>query len=1197
MISKIFLSATLFLFSATGFVQNSSEDWRIEPLADLGFAENNGRYLQTVMNEDIEFYAGMGNIYYFFSEDAIVFGQLEKRSKEEYREIIEKQEKGEDVSDLVQLHFFKLNFNGTTAGTVLEPIGLKKHSMNFQDPNDLKITKRSKTFDQLVYKNIYEGINLILELPPSGGLKYSFEVTPGADYTQIIMEYSGADISLINNELNIKPQLTTELKDKAPISFVNDAEIASQFKLTDNKVSFSVAAYDETQTLIIDPWITTGLSFELHQLAYEVEYDFDGEVTILGNWGDQIAHYDNTGVLEWVWTFPGATPDAMPFFSPLGDITVDHGSGNIYAIPGFGGAFSIYRINAAGILELTHDFDFDFELQERWRLYFNETYDEIWIGGGNPISAPDLERMDADFGSPEAYNTLESVDFPMLLDAALLEMNLEEDTIYFLSCSGSAPPDWPFHNELNCVSRVDPLTIVWDTPTGHDFKEIGNLSYYPPMDWAMSGNGFNGIACGENFVYTYDGDMLQSYDKATGEIVEEITLGLTAHTHAGIDIDDCGNIYVGTNDSIRIYSTNLVQVGGILAPDTTYDLVIDGSKMYLSGYNYVAQLDLDNVGGDVSLSSESAYCSDCNGSATATIPEPPCLDYTFSEIIWSPGGETTETITGLCAGWYVINVIYVNEMGEEYIITDSVEVEDVELGLSVDVEIENEQCEGACNGNATFTPTTGEAPFSYDLDGEVNGTGVFEDLCVGTYTILVTDDNGCEFSSTITIESEEGLGLNLVTYNNPTCYGFSDGSITVETTGEVGEVTYEWDPENPGGGGTNNTLTAGVYTVYATSEFGCADSMVITLVNPDSLYATLTVYDIQCHGDATGIATVDSVYNAQGELENIAYFWAPNTFGAEGIGVDSAYNMPAGEYVITITDDNGCSFVDNFIINEPDELVFSEFGSYPALCRIAGYQNGNGVVFAAAAGGTADYEYTWLNLETLETSISNTWGGLNPGEYLMTATDANGCVITDIVQLDSINPIAAFTVESDQLDENCEGTELVQATFINQSTGFANELEPDVDKSFFWNLDTPTGNWIISHDINDAMDTSYVGEAIYAVCLVVQNENGCVDTSCKDIIVHVQPEFIAPNVFTPGDGINDLFTFEFKTVGISEFNCIIVNRWGREIAQLNTITDSWDGTDEGGNDVPDGVYFYTYNAISTNNTAFNGQGTVTLLRK
>ena len=113
---------------------------------------------------------------------------------------------------------------------------------------------------------------------------------------------------------------------------------------------------------------------------------------------------------------------------------------------------------------------------------------------------------------------------------------------------------------------------------------------------------------------------------------------------------------------------------------------------------------------------------------------------------------------------------------------------------------------------------------------------------------------------------------------------------------------------------------------------------------------------------------------------------------------------------------------------------------------------------------------------------------------------------------------------------------------------------------------------------------------------MVQNENDCVDTTCKDLVVHVQPEFVAPNIFTPGGGVNDIFTFEFRTLGISEFNCVIVNRWGKEIIQLTDVTQGWDGTDKGGKEVPEGVYFYTYQAISTNGTQFKGQGNVTLVR-
>ena len=181
---------------------------------------------------------------------------------------------------------------------------------------------------------------------------------------------------------------------------------------------------------------------------------------------------------------------------------------------------------------------------------------------------------------------------------------------------------------------------------------------------------------------------------------------------------------------------------------------------------------------------------------TIEIPEPPCALMEFSSLTWSPGGATTETITDLCPGWYTATVVYVTDSGTEYTLIDSVEVLDEGTGLTVDTEIVNEQCSGSCNGSVTFTPTSGSAPYSYDLDGEINSTGEFTDLCVGTYPITITDVDGCEYTSTVVIESEATLGLAVSTQNDPTCYGLSDGSITVETLGGVGEVTYTWDPEN-----------------------------------------------------------------------------------------------------------------------------------------------------------------------------------------------------------------------------------------------------------------------------------------------------------------------------------------------------------------------------------------------------------------
>ena len=85
------------------------------------------------------------------------------------------------------------------------------------------------------------------------------------------------------------------------------------------------------------------------------------------------------------------------------------------------------------------------------------------------------------------------------------------------------------------------------------------------------------------------------------------------------------------------------------------------------------------------------------------------------------------------------------------------------------------------------------------------------------------------------------------------------------------------------------------------------------------------------------------------------------------------------------------------------------------------------------------------------------------------------------------------------------------------------------------------------------------------------------------------------NIFSPnGDGVNDEFTFDFYAKSISEFKCVIVNRWGIQVGEINDIADGWDGTDMNGDPCKDGVYFYTYRAVSDNSTVIEGQGTVTI---
>jgi len=479
-------------------------------------------------------------------------------------------------------------------------------------------------------------------------------------------------------------------------------------------------------------------------------------------------------------------------------------------------------------------------------------------------------------------------------------------------------------------------------------------------------------------------------------------------------------------------------------------------------------------------------------------------------------------------------------------------------------------------------------------------------LTTGTFIVELTvkDITGCFSVYTINVLIG-GISID-VTVNEPTCVGFSDGSIVLNVPGGVVDPTFTISDSdgivlNEDNSNVANELSSGWYYYLVEDDSGCGSALdSIFLDEPDQIDIDLTVTDPLCYGFETGWARVDEVFNYTGAEAGINYFWSPNPAGNNGIGADSTWSLGAGEYTLTINDANGCSRLFNFSVDQPDSLFFTEFGFDPAYCRIFDYQSGNGVVFGAVAGGTPDYNYSWENLETGETIDNTTWGGLNPANYLFTATDGNGCVKTGQVFLDSLNPIASFNVLSDQLNADLQGTAPVEVVFENTSENFANPNNPLADTTFFWNLNKPIAAWEFSDDYFETFDTTYgpLGQTYEAeVCLVAINKNGCTDTACKIITIYEPIAFANINIFSPNeDGKNDVFTFDLKSASIATFKCVIVNRWGDVIFEMDEVTDGWDGTTAGGSLCSAGVYFYTYEAVTDNSTKLTGQGTIQLVR-
>lgn len=570
--------------------------------------------------------------------------------------------------------------------------------------------------------------------------------------------------------------------------------------------------------------------------------------------------------------------------------------------------------------------------------------------------------------------------------------------------------------------------------------------------------------------------------------------------------------------------------------------------------------------------------------------------------LWSPGGQTTEDLSGLDGGTYTLLVTDQNGCEDTLIFI-------VDEPAPINISLTPAGPFAPPDGNQQLSATpSGGTWTSPGCTGCVTPGGLFDPATAGPglWTVCYTVTVGsCDSMECMNILVDTSCAM--IAYpNEPTCNGFSDGSFTVNVSGGTGPITFiltdaQGNQVNSSNSNTANTLSSGWYYINISDDI-CVFDDSIFLDQPDAMQLELDITDVLCNGGLTGSAVVTNVLNYTGSFNQIGYYWNPAPSGGNGLGADSLGGVGAGTYNIQINDENGCSESVTFTIDEPSPLTFAPggFGSEPAYCRTYSYQQGNGVVYVAATGGTPDYTYEWLDVYNLNTSNNTTWAPLNPSLYKITVTDANGCTLEDFIQLDSLNPQADFDVSSPAfLDPSVlQGTADVCVELTNTSLYYANPNDPLADTTFFWNLDTANNTaWYVSHDVLEVMDTCYSHAGEYEVCLVAVNKNDCRDTTCKTILVWDKPELTLPNVFTPGneDGANDVFFF--PNIAIIELEAVVVNRWGRTIFEFNDINDVWNGTDKSGSECPDGVYFYTYKAKATNGTEFEGQGNIHLIRQ
>jgi gliding motility-associated-like protein len=628
---------------------------------------------------------------------------------------------------------------------------------------------------------------------------------------------------------------------------------------------------------------------------------------------------------------------------------------------------------------------------------------------------------------------------------------------------------------------------------------------------------FGSLAAGSYTVTVQDFNLC-SFDVSV--TITEPPVGLSGSITSQTDVDcfgsSTGSVTVAGSGGVTPYDYKLdagsYQLSGTFGSLAAGTYIVTVRDAVLSTFDVpvIITQPATALGGTTVVTNVSCFGEE-TGSVDLTVAGG-TAPYTF---LWS-NGATTEDLADIIAGNYTVTITDANNC----IANSAGNVSEPAESLTGTIVVSDVLCSGGATGSVDLTVTGGTAPYTF-LWSNGATTEDLTNVVAGYYTVTITDANNCTAVSGGTVL--EFIGTVVAT--DVLCYGGATGTLDLTVTGGTAPYTYLWS--NDSTTEDLNGVAAGYYTVDITDASGCTVNSSGTVAEPSAaLDGTAVVTDVICFGDATG--SVD--LTVSGGTAPYSFQWD------NGTTTEDLTNVIAGDYVVTISDANSCTFVVPVTIIQPSEALA---GSVTSQNNVTCYGLTNGSVTIAGAGGTAPYAYI-LNSGTLQSS--GTFNDLGAANYTITVLDASLCTVTIPV---TITEPSAISIVPTVNDASCPGEPdgSITLTITGGTQPFSVTWLDDTGILTFNRLNIPAGTYSV----------------------IITDVNGC--SSSIDIVVEFTgtgtcieiPQVITPN----NDGYND--TWKIKNIDLfPNAEVFVFTRWGKLVFRTKNIpANEWDGTFNG----------------------------------